>query len=129
MPLPDSPQAPLQSRSVSDNAARSSSRAATCATLRWSASAKAAAQMQRYNELIERLVRYLMREGQNFIEAYDEVLTVGRLDPKTSVYDFAHLEPTSDREALLGFKAHNAIARLQRHYAELINQYEVESGE
>lgn len=90
---------------------------------RWSPSAKAAAQMQHYNELIERLVRYLMQEGRNFIEAHDEVLAVGRLDPRTTVCDFNQLDPTTDSEALLGFKAYNAIGRLQRQYAELINKY------
>lgn len=29
----------------------------------------------------------------------------------------------TDRQALLGFKAHNAIVRLQRRYTELINKY------
>ncbi|GAB4323128.1 MAG: hypothetical protein OHK0047_06910 [Leptolyngbyaceae cyanobacterium] len=89
----------------------------------WSPSAKATTQMQRYNELIERLVCYLMQEGYNFMEAKDEVLTIGRLDPHTTVRDFDQLDPMTDREALLGFKAYNAIVRLQRRYAELINKY------
>lgn len=93
------------------------------ASQRWSASAKAAAQMQYYNEFIHRLVRYLMREGYNFVEAYDEVLAAGRLDPRTTVRDLGQMDPMTDREALLGFKAYNAIGRLQRKYAELINKY------
>lgn len=90
---------------------------------RWSSSAKAVVQMQHYNDLIERLVRYLMQEGCNFIEAKDQVLAVGRLDPRTTVHHLGQTDPMTDRESLLGFKAHNAIGRLQRQYAELINKY------
>jgi hypothetical protein len=57
------------------------------------------------------------------MEAKDEVLTIDRLDPHTTVRDFDQLDPMTDRQALLGFKAHNAIVRLQRRYTELINKY------
>jgi hypothetical protein len=126
MPAPSSTQSPVKTR-FSPAPSRIASAPATSgsdhATSRWSSSAKAAVQMQRYNELIERLVRYLMQEGRNYVEAYDEVLAVSRFDPRTTPRDFGPMEPNADREALLGFKAYNAIGRLQRHYAELLNKY------
>lgn len=122
MTAPSFSPSPVKARSAFSSATAIAP-SAKPTTQPWSPSAKAAAQMQRYNELIERLVRCLMQEGYNFIEAKDQVLTVGRLDPRTTVRDLGHTDPTTDREALLGFKAYNAIGRLQRQYAELINKY------
>lgn len=90
--------------------------------LPWSSSAKAAALMRRYNALLEYLVCILMQDGYSSTEAYDEVLAVARLDPRATVQDFSSIDPFTDCEALLGFKAHNAIARLKRKYADKITE-------
>jgi len=78
--------------------------------------------MQRYKELFGYLVRDLIREGHNFTEACNEVLAAGRLNPRITVDDLGQLEPYTDGEALLGFKAYNAINRLKRQYAERLQE-------
>jgi hypothetical protein len=88
----------------------------------WSASAKAEALMERYNELFGRIVRILLGEGYSFAEACDQVLSTGRLDPQTTVDDFDQIGEEIDREGLLGFKAYNAINRLQRQYADKLQE-------
>lgn len=78
--------------------------------------------MQRYNELFGHIVRILLQEGCSFAEACDQVLTTGRLNPRATVEDFDQLEPYTDGEALLGFKAYNATNRLQRQYADRLQE-------
>ena len=77
-------------------------------------------QMFLYKKLIETIVQHLMKEGLGFIEAYDEVLLVGRLNPFITAKQLPNTNPTMDRKALLEFKAHNAILRLQHHYDRLL---------
>jgi hypothetical protein len=79
--------------------------------------------MQTYKDLIDTIVRCLIKEGFTFIEAYEEVLSVGRLDPRTTIHHLAHNNPSSDRESLLEFKAYNASCRLQRKYAMVLKKY------
>jgi len=64
-----------------------------------------------------------MKEGLTFIEAYEKVLAVGRLDPYTTPHHFVQIDPSSDRETLLEFKAYNASCRLQRQFSRLLSKY------
>jgi hypothetical protein len=73
-----------------------------------------------YKKLIETIVPYLMREGFSFVEAYDQVLMVGRLNPFITASQLPQTNPTVDREALLEFKAFNACSRLRRRYSRVL---------
>ena len=77
-------------------------------------------QMDSYKHLIEAIVRYLMKEGFTFIEAYEQVLAVGRLNPLTTVNQLTLANPIIDPEAFLEFKARNAITRLMYRYSKVI---------
>ncbi len=79
--------------------------------------------MQTYRALLDTVARCLMKEGLTFIEAHEKVLIVGRLDPYTTPYHFAQIDPSSDPEALLEFKAYNASCRLQRQFSQLLSKY------
>ncbi len=77
-------------------------------------------QMYTYKKMVETIVRYLMKEGFTFIEAYEQVLVVGRLNPLTTANQLILTNPTVDPETFLEFKAHNAVTRLKRRYAKVI---------
>ena len=81
--------------------------------------------MLTYKKLIETIVPFLMQEGFSFIEAYDQVLLVGRLNPFTTVSQLPSTHPTVDREALLEFKAFNACSRLRRRYSKVLATVDV----
>lgn len=77
-------------------------------------------QMQVYKRLVEVLVQYLMQEGFTFIEAYEQVLAVGRLNPLTTTRQIALNNPSIDQESFLEFKAYNACTRLKRRYNKVL---------
>jgi hypothetical protein len=77
-------------------------------------------QMQVYKKLVEAIVRYLMREGFTFIEAYDQVLAIGRLNPHLTASQMAFNNPSIDRESFLEFKAYNASTRLKRRFSKIL---------
>jgi pyruvate/2-oxoacid:ferredoxin oxidoreductase beta subunit len=77
-------------------------------------------QMQLYKRLIELIVQYLMKEGFTFIEAYEQVLAIGRLNPHTTASQIRLNNPSIDRESFLEFKAYNASIRLKRRYGKVL---------
>ncbi len=77
--------------------------------------------LQNYKEMVEAIARSLMKQGLTFIEAYEEVLAIGRLDPQITVQQVGQGNPSSDRVALLEFKAYNAVCRLRNKYSDLLN--------
>ncbi|WP_421657867.1 hypothetical protein [Leptothermofonsia sp. ETS-13] len=79
-----------------------------------------AAQMQLYKRLVELIVQYLVREGFTFIEAYEQVLAIGRLNPHTTASQIRLNNPSIDPESFLEFKAYNASIRLKRRYSKVV---------
>lgn len=80
----------------------------------------AISQMLTYKHLVEVIVQYLMKEGFTFIEAYEQVLAVGRLNPLTTARQLALNNPSIDQESFLEFKAYNACTRLKRRYNKVL---------
>jgi hypothetical protein len=76
--------------------------------------------IQFYQKLIEVVVRQLIREGLTFIEAYDQVLAVGRLNPSISANQLSLNNPSVDQKSFLEFKAYNACIRLKRRYTRIL---------
>lgn len=78
-----------------------------------------------YQKLIEVVVRQLIREGLTFIEAYDQVLAVGRLNPSISANQLSLNNPSVDQKSFLKFKAYNASIRLKRKYTRILAAFNI----